>query len=101
LYSVAEITVGEHCVVSQDAYLCAATHDHCDVSFSLVASPIVVEPECWIAARAFVGPGVRVGRGAVIGAGSVVLADVPSAAIVAGVPARKVGDRIPRKSMAP
>jgi putative colanic acid biosynthesis acetyltransferase WcaF len=93
LYSIAEITIGESSVVSQDAYLCTATHDHSDISFSLVASPIIIEPECWIAARAFVGPGVRIGRGAVVGACSVLLSDVPPATIVAGTPARTVGTR--------
>jgi putative colanic acid biosynthesis acetyltransferase WcaF len=93
LYSLAEITIGEHSVVSQDAYLCAGTHDHCDISFPTVASPITVEPECWIAARAFVGPGVRIGRGAVVGACSVLLSDVLPAMVVAGVPARKIGTR--------
>src|SRR5258707_536029 len=45
LNSIAEITIGEHSVISQEAYLCTGTHDHSDISFSLVASPIVVEPE--------------------------------------------------------
>jgi putative colanic acid biosynthesis acetyltransferase WcaF len=90
---VDEITIGEHCVVSQEAYLCAGTHDYRDISFPLLASPIKVESECWIAARAFVGPGVSIGRGAVIGACTVVLSDVPTATIVAGSPAHKVGIR--------
>ncbi len=93
LYSVDTITIGEHSVISQEAYLCAGTHDHHDISFSLVTSPVTVEPECWIAARVFVGPGVQIGRGAVVGACSVVLSDVPSATIVAGSPARVVGMR--------
>jgi putative colanic acid biosynthesis acetyltransferase WcaF len=93
LYSVAKITIGQHTVISQEAYLCAATHDHRDISFPLVARPITIEPECWIAARAFVGPGLTVGRGAVVGACSLLLADVPAATIVGGVPARKLGAR--------
>jgi putative colanic acid biosynthesis acetyltransferase WcaF len=93
LYSVAKIVIGEHSVVSQGSYLCAGTHDHRDISFPFVASPIIVEPECWIAARAFVGPGVRVGRGSIVGACSVLLSDVSPATIVAGVPARPVGAR--------
>ena len=100
LYSVAKITIGAHSVVSQDVYLSAGTHDYSDISFPLVASPITVEPECWIAARAFVGPGVRIGRGAVIGACSVLLSDVPSATIVAGIPARAVGIRKMRDTKA-
>jgi putative colanic acid biosynthesis acetyltransferase WcaF len=93
LYSIGRIIVGDHTVVSQEAYLCAATHDHAELSFPLIVSPIVIEPECWIAARAFVGPGVTMGRGAVVGAGSVVLSDVPPATIVAGVPARVISRR--------
>jgi putative colanic acid biosynthesis acetyltransferase WcaF len=93
LYSVGTITIGEHSVVSQDAYVCSGTHDYSDISFPLVVSPITVEPECWIAARAFVGPGVRMGRGAVVGACSVLLSDVAPGMIVAGVPARIVGTR--------
>jgi putative colanic acid biosynthesis acetyltransferase WcaF len=98
LYSVANITIGAHSVISQEAYLCAGTHDHCDILFPLVASPITVEPECWIAARAFVGAGVRIGRGAVIAAGSIALSDVQEATIVAGVPARRIGERKMRTS---
>lgn len=98
MYSVGRITIGEHSVVSQYAYLCAGTHDHTDISFPLILSPITVEPECWISARAFVGPGVRIGRGAVVGACSVLLSDVAPGAIVAGVPARVVGTRKMRTS---
>jgi UDP-2-acetamido-3-amino-2,3-dideoxy-glucuronate N-acetyltransferase len=36
--------------------------------------------------------GIRIGRGALVGAGAVVTADVPEHAIVAGVPARTIGD---------
>jgi putative colanic acid biosynthesis acetyltransferase WcaF len=94
LYSVARITIGAHTAISPEAYLCAGTHDHRDISFPLITGPIIVEPECWIAARAFVGPGVTVGRGAVVGACSLVLSHVPSATVVGGVPASKVGKRI-------
>jgi len=96
LYNIAPITVGEHCVISQEAYLCTGTHDHRDISFALSASPITIEHESWIAARSFVGPGVRIGRGAVVGACAVVLSDVPPATIVAGVPARVIAARLLR-----
>jgi acetyltransferase-like isoleucine patch superfamily enzyme len=78
--------MGEHSVVSQEAYLCAATHDHAEIPFPLIVAPIVIEPECRVAARAFVGPGVRMRRGAVAGAGSVLLSDVASGTVVAGSP---------------
>lgn len=96
LYSVAEISIGSHSVISQEAYLCAGTHDHRDITFPFKATPIRIGEECWVAARSFVGPGVDIGTGAVVAAGSVVTESVPAAAIVAGVPAKTVGDRPPK-----
>lgn len=58
----------------------------------LVDAPIVVEDDVWIGAGAIVLPGVTIGRGSIIAAGAVVTADVPAMTIVAGVPARKIGD---------
>ena len=93
LYSVAEISIGSHSVISQEAYLCAGTHNYRDVSFPFVSGPISIAGECWIGARAFIGPGVEVGHAAVIGAGSIVLKSVDAETIVAGNPAKLVGKR--------
>ena len=93
LYSVAEISIGSHSVISQEAYLCAGTHDYQDVSFRFVSAPIRIAEECWIAARAFIGPGVEIGHASVIGAGSVVMKSVGTETIVAGNPAKLVGKR--------
>jgi len=54
---------------------------------------IVVEADVWIGFGAIVLSGVRIGRGAIIAAGSVVTRDVAPYSIVAGMPARAVGDR--------
>lgn len=56
---------------------------------------IVVEDDVWIGARVTILDGVRVGRGAVIAAGSVVTHDVPPYAVVGGVPARVIKWRRP------
>jgi acetyltransferase-like isoleucine patch superfamily enzyme len=53
-------------------------------------APLIVEDEAWIGAHATILPGVRIGKGAVVGAGSVVTRDVPSLAIAVGVPARVI-----------
>jgi len=97
IYNIDDIEIGDHAVVSQEAYLCAGTHDPREISFPIFAAPVVIESECWIAARAFVGPGVRISHGAVVGACSVVQSDVPPATIVAGFPARAIQKRRTRK----
>jgi putative colanic acid biosynthesis acetyltransferase WcaF len=96
LYNIEWITIGQDSVVSQESYLCSATHDHREISFPVKALPINIGSECWVAARAFIGPGVQVGHGAIVGACSVLLSDVPPAMIVAGAPARIIGKRLPR-----
>ena len=52
---------------------------------------VVVEDDASIGGRATILPGVRIGRGAVIGAGSVVTRNVPEYAVVCGNPAKVVG----------
>ncbi|MBU3599661.1 acyltransferase [Polynucleobacter sp. 30F-ANTBAC] len=53
----------------------------------------VIEDDVWIGSNVTIVDGVRIGRGAVIGAGSVVTKDVESYSIYAGVPAKKIGAR--------
>lgn len=52
------------------------------------ATPVVIEDDVVIGANAVVLEGVRVGKGAVVAAGAVVTEDVPSGAVVAGMPAK-------------
>lgn len=54
---------------------------------------ITIADDVWLGAGAIVLPGVHLGRGAVIAAGSVVTADVPPLAVMAGVPAQKIKER--------
>lgn len=51
---------------------------------------IVIEDDVWLGLGVYVLDGVRIGRGAVIGAGSVVTRDIPAYAIAAGVPAKVI-----------
>ena len=94
-YCVAEITLGKGAAVSQYAYLCTASHDHTKASMPLVAGPIAIGDYAWVAARAYIGPGVRVGEGAVVGACAAVFRDVEPWTIVGGNPARFLKKRSP------
>jgi putative colanic acid biosynthesis acetyltransferase WcaF len=84
--SLAQVTLGSHVCLSQRAFLCTGSHDHRKETFDLLISPIVVENECWIAAQAFVGKGVRVGQGSTVGVSAVILKNVPPNSFACGNP---------------
>ena len=64
-----------------------------DSNDHVLAEKVVVEPDVWLGFGAILLTGVRVGRGAIVAAGSVVTKDVPPYTLVAGSPARVVGLR--------
>lgn len=93
VYNPAPVHLGSHCVVSQDAYLCGATHDIDDPAFPMVSAPITIRPYAWICARAVVCPGVNVGEGAVLGLAGVATHDLEAWTVYGGVPARVIRAR--------
>ena len=97
------LRIGSRVNISPEALILTAEHDSRSPDFAGVRSPVVIGDRVWIAARAMVLPGSRVGEGAVVGAGAVVRGEVEPWSIVAGNPARKVGDRPQdaQSSMAP
>jgi putative colanic acid biosynthesis acetyltransferase WcaF len=80
-------------MISQEAYLCAGTHDHTDPALPLLTPPVLLGPDSWVCARAFIGPGVTVGAGAVVAACGVVVKDVEPWTIVGGNPAKFIKRR--------
>ena len=93
LYSKDKIQIGSGVVISQDAYLCTASHDISSVTMNLLTKPILIEDNVWIAAKATVLLGVRIGEGSVVGASAVVAKDIEAWSIAVGNPARIVGVR--------
>ncbi len=53
----------------------------------ILRKPVVIEDDVWIGANCFIMKGVRIGRGSIIGAGSVVVGSVDESSIYAGNPA--------------
>lgn len=51
---------------------------------------VVIEDDVWIGFNVLILKGVRIGRGAIVGAGSVVTKDVPAFCVVAGNPAKVI-----------
>lgn len=89
----AKLVIGENVDIAREVRIWTATHDPHDDFHRVVGKDVTIEDFAWIGTRATVLPGVRIGRGAVVAAGSVVTRDVPPMAIVAGVPARQIGER--------
>jgi putative colanic acid biosynthesis acetyltransferase WcaF len=87
-YSLGPIEIQACATIAQEAYLCTGTHDFSHPEQPLQVMKILIEENAFIGARAFVLPGVTIGKNSVVGACSVVTRDVPAGAIVAGNPAR-------------
>jgi putative colanic acid biosynthesis acetyltransferase WcaF len=81
------VTLGENVCISQGAYLCTGNHDWSDPAFGYRLAPIVLEDGSWVGARAFVGPGVTMGRSAILTAGSAAYKSIPAGQIHEGCPA--------------
>jgi putative colanic acid biosynthesis acetyltransferase WcaF len=93
VYNHAMVRIDRMTVISQYSMLCTSSHDYSDITMPLTYRPIKVGSECWIAADAFVGPGVNVGNGAVVGARAVVTRDVAPWTVVIGNPAKFLRSR--------
>jgi acetyltransferase-like isoleucine patch superfamily enzyme len=92
------ITIGNRVSIAPRVTLVTSSHPNQSRirAFAPVShGPIVIEDDAWLGAGCVVLPGVRIGRGAVIGANSVVHQDVASLHVVAGHPARTVRELAP------
>ena len=90
VYNLGRVTIGHHTVVSQHVHLCAGSHDYTIPSLPLLRPEIHIGAGVWIAADAFIGPGVTVGDNCVVGARAVVTKDIPPGVVAAGNPCRVI-----------
>lgn len=85
--------IGAHSTVSQYSHLCTSSHDYEHPNMLQTFAPIVIEDQVWIAADAFIGPGVTIGQGAVVGARGTVFKNVEPWTVVGGNPAKFIKKR--------
>ena len=88
-----ELEIGEHVDVATGAMLFTSQHDVRSADFHAITAKTILDDYVFVGPNAIILPGVRVGRGAVVAAGAVVTKNVSELAIVAGVPAKVIGER--------
>ena len=93
IYNLGKITIGHDTVISQYSHLCGGTHDYESDTFTLLRTGLTIGNNVWIAADAFIGPGVHIEDHAVVAARAVVIHDVERGAVVGGNPARVIKKR--------
>lgn len=87
------VEIGDNVSVSPEVYIVSLTHDPQHSEFKTIGNKVILRDYVWVGARAMVLPGVVLSEGCVVGAGAVVTKSFESYSIVAGVPARKIGER--------
>lgn len=87
------LTVGKSVVFGYECIIWTLNHDYNDVNFQTKGGPVTIGDYAWICSRSIVLPGISIGEGAVVASGAIVTKDVPPYAVVAGIPAKIVGER--------
>ncbi len=87
LYNQGAIAIGAYSVISQGAHICASSHDIRDPDFQLVLRPVTIGERCWVAAEAFVGPGVVMGDRSVLAARGALFGKAAPDGVYTGNPA--------------
>jgi maltose O-acetyltransferase len=89
----APLTIGDHTDIASQVLIYNSEHNIHSEKMEPIEEPVEICDYVFIGPRAIILPGVKIGKGAVVAAGAVVTKDVPEGKIVAGVPARVIGER--------
>lgn len=90
------IEIGDYVNLSSEVEIWTEQHAHYDPWFRCIGDhnyKVRIDDRAWIGPRVIILHSVHIGEGAVVGAGSVVTHDVEPFSIVAGIPAKKIGER--------
>lgn len=93
------VNIGNHVMIAPNVSVYSKTHKYDDLNTPMVLSgetptkTVVIEDDVWIGINAVILPGIRIGKGAIVGANSVVSKNVEPYSIVGGVPAKLIRKR--------
>ncbi|EMY61699.1 acyltransferase [Leptospira terpstrae] len=106
-----DVSIGRYCTFASNIYISSGNHyfdkfpelNIKDQDVRVIqnlelgkkhSKPVVIEDDCWLGANVFVMNGIKIGKGSVIGANAVITKDILPYSVVAGVPAKKIRNRI-------
>jgi acetyltransferase-like isoleucine patch superfamily enzyme len=91
------VTIGKHALLAPNVFVTDHTHNHARSARldeqGIGSAAVSIGDDAWIGTGAVILSGVTIGTGAIVAAGAVVTRSVAPYSIVAGVPARVVGER--------
>lgn len=92
---IGPVNIGDDVQIAQNVILSGLNHNYSDVERTIeeqgvITSPISIANDVWIGANSVITMGVSIGKHSVIAASSVVIANVPSYSVVAGIPAKVI-----------
>jgi len=87
------LEIGNHVDIASEVMIWTSEHDVHDPQMKAIEEKVIVEDYVFIGPRSIILPGVKIEKGAVIAAGSIVTKNVEPMAIMAGTPAKKIGVR--------
>jgi len=85
--NLANVSIGNRVCISQEVYICTGNHDYKKELFDLILKSIIIEDDCWLAAKSVISPGSILKQGSIATLGSVVSGTLYSNGIYKGNPA--------------
>jgi len=93
-------TIGNFVMIASNVTILNSTHSYASIDIPMVLqqdiigiNPII-EDDVWIGKNVIILPGVKISKGAIVGAGSVVTKDIKPYHIVGGIPAKTIKKRV-------
>jgi acetyltransferase-like isoleucine patch superfamily enzyme len=98
IWAFTPVRIGHHTMSAKDLLIISASHD-ANTFEPIAGQEIEIGPGCWFGARVTILGGVKIGKGCIIGAGSIVKNSIPDWSIAAGVPAKVIRKREPAETI--
>lgn len=96
---VGKVIIGKNVMMGPEVIFYSINHEFRNKNLTIIEQgyqkeePVVVEDDVWIGRRAIILPGVTIKKGTVVGAGAIVTKTFPEYSIIAGNPAKVIGER--------